>query len=224
MPTPLFRFEDIHLEKTGRTILEGVTASLFPGDTVILTGPSGSGKTSLLRLMNRLESPASGKIFFEEAALESFSPSLLRRRVALVPQTPIFFPGTVLENLQQVDLMHRRKLRPPEAYEARLSWVGLPIKLSQEAQSLSLGEKQRLSIARTLLNQPDILLLDEPTSALDQAAAHHLTASLKDLQSQWGMSLLMVTHQAAYGEKIGTRFWRLESGHLTVSSGEEGLS
>jgi putative ABC transport system ATP-binding protein len=155
-----------------------------------------------------MEEPTGGSILYQNQPIHAYVPHHYRQEVALVYQTPIFFSGTALENLQKIDAMNKRSIRPLDFYEHTLEQVGLSKdKLFQEALNLSLGEKQRLSVARTLLNQPKILLLDEPISALDSTSAERLLTTLIDLNRNLGMTMLIVTHQKP-PIPIGNKHWK----------------
>jgi putative ABC transport system ATP-binding protein len=213
--SPILCLESVSLIKGGRTVLHALDASVAPGEILIIQGASGAGKTSLLRLLNRMEEPGSGRILFKNQDVKNYPPTELRRKIALVFQTPVFFPGSVLENLKLVDRLNHRPCPAESIYRDKLHWVGLPgEKLMQDAASLSLGEKQRLAVARALLNEPDILLLDEPTSALDPESSQYLLDAVHELHHDFDMTIIMVTHQAAHGSRIGSRQWTMEAGRV----------
>lgn len=194
--------------------MKGLSASITPGEAIIITGPSGSGKTSLLRLLCRLDEPTGGCIYLQDEAITKLVPHEYRKTVALVFQTPVFFEGTVLHNLEMIDHMNRILERSIDFYAEALRQVGLATsKLNQDALSLSLGEKQRLAIARALLNQPQVLLLDEPISALDPESATLLLTALETLNKVNGLTILMVTHQVPT-TAIGTRSWHFAQGEI----------
>lgn len=157
----LFRLEGVCF----RT-LEGVTAELPRGATCIW-GPSGAGKSTLLRLLNRLADPEQGRVLFESRDVRELDPLELRRRAVLVQQLPAPIPGTVGDNVSYgARLLHRNV-----DLGLLLEHVALPVSYhDRDAVRLSVGEQQRLMLARALALEPDALLLDEPTSALDERA------------------------------------------------------
>jgi ABC-type iron transport system FetAB ATPase subunit len=148
-------------------ILHDISFSVERGRALTLVGPSGSGKSSVLRCLNRLVEPTSGTVRFDGRDIRSFDPTDLRCRVALVMQTPVMFEGTVRDNLCIRPVGVRGDFSEGRL-GATLEEVGLDSQLlDRDAATLSGGEKQRVTIARALLRDPQALLLDEPTSALD---------------------------------------------------------
>ena len=209
----LFSFDDVSLEVPGGpTVLSHVTVTLPADRTTVVVGPSGAGKSTLLRLCNRLEVPTSGTIRYHGTPLDELDPRRLRRRVGMVFQRPIVFPGTVGDNLAVAD---------PEADHDRhhdvLEAVGLPGELHErEADALSGGEAQRMCIARTLLTSPEVLLLDEPTSALDQDSRDDVEAMADRLRDR-GVTLVWITHDQAQAARRGDHVVALREGRLTFS-------
>lgn len=159
-----------------------------------LTGESGAGKTSLLRLLNRMDDPDSGSIYYQDQLLDEFNPIELRRKVTMLSQSPFTLPGTVEENLQiGLELTEREKKDKEELVKA-LETVQLQKSLDESAENLSGGEKQRLALARLLLLNPEVYLLDEPTSALDEEAELTVMGRfLEEVKREKG-TVIMITH------------------------------
>jgi ABC-type lipoprotein export system ATPase subunit len=181
-------------------ILHDVTVRIARGSTLTIVGPSGSGKSTFLRCLNRLEEPTGGTVRFRGTNVCDMDPLTLRRRVALVQQTPVLFEGTVRANLctqpprQGVDLSEPRLTRA-------LGDVGLPPAFLDRAPGgLSGGERQRVTIARALVNDPAIVWADEPTGDLDSTNAEEITGLLRRLNVERGLTLLIVTHDLAVGQ------------------------
>ena len=162
----LFELERVTLRREGRTVLDGVDAVLPEGVSCIW-GPSGAGKSTLLRLLDRLLDPDEGVVRYRGDDVRGLDPLALRRAVALVPQLPALVARTVEENVA-----FGPSLRGTEVDVARLLVLaGLDAAYApREAGSLSVGEQQRVMLARALALEPDVLLLDEPTAALDADA------------------------------------------------------
>lgn len=198
-------------------ILREISFSARPGEITAVIGPSGGGKSSLIRLINRLDEPSSGTVYLEGVDIARLDPLQLRRRIALVPQKPFMFQGTVLENLQRPFLYRQQSLPGAESEEllrvlalARFD-RGL---LERDARSLSLGEQQRVSLARALITHPQVLLLDEPTSALDRRTADHLGITFQDICRSQGLGVILVTHDLRLAGKIADYCLYLEAGRI----------
>ncbi|MEP9406067.1 ABC transporter ATP-binding protein [Peribacillus frigoritolerans] len=159
-----------------------------------LTGESGAGKTSLLRLLNRMDDPDSGSIYYQDQLLDEFNPIELRRKVTMLSQAPFTLPGTIEENLQiGLELTEREKKDKEELVKA-LETFQLQKSLDESTENLSGGEKQRLALARLLLLNPEVYLLDEPTSALDEEAELTVMGRfLEEVKREKG-TVIMITH------------------------------
>jgi ABC-type methionine transport system ATPase subunit len=195
-------------------ILKDVSFNVERGHALTLVGPSGSGKSSVLRCLNRLVEPTSGTVRFDGRDIRSFDPRELRSRAALVMQTPVMFEGTVRDNLcvrpagVSGDFSENRLV-------ATLDEVGLdPKLLDREATMLSGGEKQRVTIARALLRDPQALLLDEPTSALDPPNALLVVETISRLRAARNLSVVAVTHQPDLVRRLGGGLLYLMKGHV----------
>ena len=197
----LFEFDDVVVRFGDDVALDHVTAQVPDGGSVTcLLGASGSGKSTLLRLCNRLEVPTSGTVRFRGQPLDDIDPLRLRRAVGMVFQQPTPFPGTVRDNLLVAD-----PDLTEDAMRASLERVRLSADfVDREADSLSGGEQQRASLARTLVTAPDVLLMDEPTSALDPASTRALEELGRDLADS-GMPVLWVTHDLEQADRIADR-------------------
>lgn len=165
-----------------------------------LTGESGAGKTSLLRLLNRMDDPDSGSIYYQDQLLDEFNPIELRRKVTMLSQSPFTLPGTIEENLQiGLELTEREKKDKAELVKA-LETVQLQKPLDEGAENLSGGEKQRLALARLLLLKPEVYLLDEPTSALDEEAELTVMSRFLEEVKRGKGTVIMITHSKQLAE------------------------
>ncbi len=200
-------------------VLAGVHLTINPGEVVALIGPSGMGKSTFLRLLNRLEEPDAGHIQFLDRDYRQIDPLDLRRQVGLVSQKPFMFPGTVRENLL-IAITERSEAIPTdkdladvlETCAVDTDW------LDQPARKLSVGQQQRVSLARVLLNRPRLLLLDEPTSSLDPQTADDVLGRLTQYVVRSGASLLMVSHDHLLARKHAGRTLVLRDGKLAEDS------
>jgi UDP-glucose/iron transport system ATP-binding protein len=214
--TAAFELERVTVVRAGRLVLDQITTRIPAAGITVVSGPSGAGKTTLLRLCNRLEVPGAGIICYRGQPLDELDPLELRRRVGMVFQRPTPFPGTVADNLA---------VARPDASTGELSTaldrVALdPGLLSQEARTLSGGELQRMCLARTLVTQPETLLLDEPTSALDAQPKQVFEATARHLAAQ-GITIIWVTHDDAQAARVADRICQLRDGHLTGAPTKE---
>jgi putative ABC transport system ATP-binding protein len=189
-------------------VLRGLDLGIDQGATAVL-GPSGSGKSTLLRLLNRLADPDEGAVRFHGRDVRSEDVLELRRRACLVPQLPAPLPGSVAANVA-----YGPSLRGREVDAARmLELAGLDEAfLEREAARLSVGEQQRVMLARALALEPEVMLLDEPTSALDEAAREAVERTLKELRERLGVSMLVVTHDRGQAERLADRIVELRDG------------
>jgi putative ABC transport system ATP-binding protein len=208
MNGPLFELDEVTLSRGGKQVLRGVSAHLPEGASA-LVGPSGCGKSTLLRLLNRLADPDSGTIGYRGRAVGEYEVLGLRREVSLVPQLPALLEGTVAENIA---FAARLAGREPET-DRMLDLAGLDSSFAaRDAAKLSVGEQQRVMLARTLTLEPSVLLLDEPTSALDEAARDAVEQTLLDLRTRLGISFVLVTHDLEQAERMADSAVRLDQG------------
>jgi UDP-glucose/iron transport system ATP-binding protein len=191
----LFEFEDVTATRAGRVVLAGLSAALADG-AIGIVGPSGVGKPTLLRLLNRLADPAHGTVRYRGRDLREHDVLALRRDVGLVPQLPALLDGTVADNV----LYGPRLAERSADVRTSLRLAGLDAAFGRRpADALSVGEQQRVMLARTLALQPSVLLLDEPTSALDDATTSAIEATLRELRDRLGLSFVLVTHDPRTG-------------------------
>jgi ABC-type proline/glycine betaine transport system ATPase subunit len=208
----LFELEDVTYSRAGKVVLRDVRVRLPVGASCI-AGPSGSGKSTLLRLLNRLADPESGRVVYEGTDVRERDPLALRREVSLVPQLPALIDGTVHDNVAYGPRL------AGHSFDARscLELAGLdPDFEDRDASKLSVGEQQRVMLARALALEPRVLLLDEPTSALDQAARDAVEATLRRLRVRTAISIVLVTHDMAQALRLAEYVVRIEDGTVTA--------
>ena len=186
-----------------------MTFAVQAGEVFSVVGPSAAGKSTLLRTINRLLEPTAGNIFLDGAPIEEIDPLELRRRIGMVFQLPALFGETVEDTvLYGVRLTGKRA-----DVEHLLGLAGLaPSLASRNPQSLSVGQQQRVSIARALALEPEVLLMDEPTSALDQAARQRIEDLIGQLNKELGLTTVVVSHALDQVERIADRVVLLVDG------------
>jgi putative ABC transport system ATP-binding protein len=204
-------------------LVNDVTAEVHTNELLAVLGPSGSGKSSFLRLLNRLDEPTSGTVYFEGVDYQQIAPRELRRRVGMVTQRAFLFPGSVADNISFGPLQRGEKL-PADEIDRLLIQVGMPGFGDRNVANLSGGEAQRVSLARALANSPTVLLLDEPTSALDQEAKIGIELLIQKIVQQSRLTCVVVTHDVEQASRIADRVMILQAGRiLRIGKAEEVL-
>jgi len=203
-------------------ILEPLSLGFPRGEVSAIVGPSGSGKTSFLRALNRLADESdglsvSGEIRLAGVPIRELDVNLLRQRVGMVFQKPVVFPGSIQSNvtfgLRHLGLCSRSEV--PELARRELERVGLlgevEDRLHGDARMLSLGQQQRLCLARTLALNPEVLLLDEPTSALDPLSVQKIESLVLSLTET---TVILVTHALSQARRLARQLIFLSGGRL----------
>lgn len=190
-------------------ILKGIDAEVPQGSITAVVGPSGSGKSTLLRTINRLIEPTAGEVYLDGNPTSAMDALELRRRVGMVFQLPALFGATVEEAV-----LYGAHLAGRSADAGRLlEMAGLDASFKDKApQSLSVGEQQRVSIARALALEPEALLMDEPTSALDEAARRRIEDLVRELNASLGLTIVFVSHDLGQVERVADRVIFLAAG------------
>jgi putative ABC transport system ATP-binding protein len=188
-----------------KPLLMDVALHLDAGEILGITGKSGCGKSSLLRCLVRLE-PASGELRWKGTQVDSGNVRDFRRSVGYVQQSPVALSDTVGDNLAFAQEMGGEKALDLDAQRALLDRLGLGgLKQGRKFSSLSLGEKQRLALVRSLTPQPDVLLLDEPTSALDPDSVQRSEEVLRQHLLEPGRAIILVSHQPEQLDRLCSR-------------------
>lgn len=205
--------------------LAGVSLSIDRGESVAIIGPSGSGKSSLMNILGGLDRPSDGRYLFEGEDVGAFDDNDLAafrsRRIGFVFQSFQLLPR--LTALQNVELpMIYAGVEPAERRTraaALLDRVGLGSRMGHRPTQMSGGQQQRVAIARSLANQPDLLLADEPTGALDTQTGHDVLNLFKELNAE-GLTLVLVTHDLEVAAETRRRV-TFRDGHIVSDDGAQ---
>ncbi|OEU67337.1 MAG: ABC transporter ATP-binding protein [Desulfovibrio sp. S3730MH75] len=196
-PTSILEFKNVNFNWPGGHGLSDVSFAVPAGQFVLISGPSGAGKSTLLRLAVRLEEVAQGAVLLRGTSIDTFNPPELRTRIGFVQQTPIILAGTVRENLLMPFTLQVRKGTPVPDDGVLSDWLEKlalgHVALDTDALTLSVGQKQRLCLIRSVLPKPDAICFDEPTSSLDRESRERVEQVVEDLAAQ-GIAILMVSH------------------------------
>ena len=203
--------------RPGTWALDQLSGQIRSGQTVAVVGPSGAGKTTLFDLLMRFHDPQSGRIVLDGVPIDQMDLQDLRERMAIVPQEPVIFSGTVIENIRygRPEASLKEVLAAAEAAYAQEFIRELPegfdTYLGDRGVRLSGGQRQRIAIARAILKNPPLLLLDEATSALDAQSEKMVQAALD--KAMVGRTTLVIAHRLATVQRADV-IWVLERGHL----------
>ena len=214
----MIKIEHLKKEYPNATPLQDVNAEIRDGDVISVIGPSGTGKSTLLRCINQLEKPTSGKVWLDDTEITDPKCDLnkVRRKMGMVFQSfNLFGHMTVIENVMKppMELLGKGKQEAYDSGMALLKMVGLEDKALNYPDELSGGQKQRVAIARTLAMDPEVILFDEPTSALDPTMVGEVQAVIRELAGT-GKTLMIVTHEMAFARAICNRVFYMDEGGI----------
>jgi len=214
----IIQFEDVsHEYEAGRPVIKNLSLSIEAGELVVLIGPSGCGKTTLLKMINGLVKPSSGKVYVKNKEIEEWDSISLKRNIGYVIQQFGLFPHMTIEknityalDIQKVP----ERTRTPRAVEL-INLVGLDASLLKKyPKELSGGQKQRVGIARALAANPEIILMDEPLGAVDQVNRKILQDEILRLYQSLKKTIVLVTHDIEEAIKLGTKVVVLRDGTI----------
>jgi tungstate transport system ATP-binding protein len=200
-----------------KVILKDINLKVERGEAFALIGPTGAGKTTLLRLIDLLNSPVKGQIYFDGVDVTRSGRRRLvaRRRMAYVQQKPIVFSMNVYDNVVcGLKWRGEKKKAIPKKVEEVLELVGMTDYRGRDAKTLSGGETQRVAIARALVTEPEMLLLDEPTANLDPVSTSKIESVLEHIIKEKHIAVLMATHDMSQGQHLAQRIGVIMAGEL----------
>jgi len=208
----------------GIPVFQNISFEIEKGEFVSIVGKSGAGKTTLLYLILGLELPTYGEVFFEDVNLKEADSTIiqaLRRRIGVIHQDYKLLPKkTVYENVAYVMEVEGKENEEIDREVPKvLEVIGLENKFNSFPHELSGGEKQRLAIARALVNQPDVIIADEPTGNLDPYNTYEVIALLKKINDS-GKTIILATHDREVINKLGKRVITLEQGKILRDEAE----
>ena len=222
-PEPLVKIRDVHKYYTRGTertdVLKGVTLEIPRGDFLALMGPSGSGKTTLLNMLGGIDAPTQGLIEVDGVSIGNLSGSALSRwratHVGFVFQLYNLLPALTAARNVELPLLLTKLSRSERRARASLALkvVGLADRASHYPRQLSGGQEQRVGIARAIVTDPTLLLCDEPTGDLDRKAGDEILELLQAMNSDYGKTIVMVTHDPRAAERA-KRTLHLDKGVL----------
>ena len=214
---PLLRIVNLEQRAGFARLLRDINLEVEKGEVFVVIGPTGSGKTTLLRILDLLDKPYAGDVYFDGVNLTGTSNSLtnVRRRMSMVFQKPIVFTGDVMANV-----IYPLRVRSVGDSVARkravemLATVGLEGYGKRKAKKLSGGEAQRVALARAMITDPQLLLLDEPTANLDPASVRLIEELVLKFNKEKGVTVVMTTHDMSQGQRLAHRAGVLMQGEL----------
>lgn len=207
----------------GKTVLDIDHMKIEEGKITAIIGPSGSGKTTLLSVINGLSKPDEGKVMFRDdafSATRNYSASTIKK-MAMVFQKPVMFNTSVYQNIAyglkmrkfRKDVIHKR-------LKEAASWMGISELLTQKAITLSGGEAGRVSVARAMILEPELLLMDEPTANLDPANVSIIENMVLKVNKEYGTTVIIVTHNMFQAKRLADNLIFMLNGQIV----EEGSS
>ncbi|MFV0466242.1 MAG: ATP-binding cassette domain-containing protein [Lachnospiraceae bacterium] len=209
----ILEFDHVAFCDGDHTILNQISVAFDENDFVTIVGSSGSGKSTLLRLCCSLITPSRGRILYRGTSVTEYEPVKLRSEIAYSFQNPYLFGETVWDNLIFPFQIHNDSTNPSRILSLLSDFHMSEDYLGRQVTKLSGGEKQRISLIRSLIYTPKILLLDEPTSALDAENTKLIEQVIRGLH-QNGMTILWITHNEEQSRRLPGKLLTLESGNV----------
>ncbi|AHF05845.1 ABC transporter ATP-binding protein [Desulfitobacterium metallireducens] len=215
----MLRAQNLCWHKNEKAILEHIQFELHPGECLGLIGPNGSGKSSLLKILAFLEPPTSGELWFQGQTIPKLAPLEIRRKIAIAFQDALLLNTSVWENIAiglKIRSVPKSEIR--ERVNYWLQQFGIVHLAKQPARSLSGGEAQRVSLARALVLNPNVLFLDEPFSALDAPTKESLRTDLVKIFHSTQVTTVIVSHDFEDIERLTQRALILIQGQIVADA------
>jgi len=212
---PLLELEKITLVRSGRTVLDIEDFQLLERTRTAFMGPNGAGKSTLLLLLAGLLTPTTGAIRYRGQDLRSLNLDLWRQRTAMVLQEPVLLDRSVRRNIE-LGLIIRKRPAPERKRKVDewLERLNITVLADRSARALSGGEARRVSLARALVLEPELLLLDEPFNSLDEDTTNNLINDLRRILPESGATTILVTHHREEAVALVETLCRMESGRI----------
>lgn len=212
----MIKLEHIYKSFHHTTILNDINLEIKDGEIISIIGPSGSGKSTILRIINHLIRPDTGKVYYNNQCITDKNAQKIRLKMGMVFQHFELFPHkTVLENITLAPVVHKILTKTEAETKAKelLKMVDLENKIYDYPNTLSGGQKQRVAIARMLAMNPEVMLFDEPTSALDPEMVKDILDIIKTIATS-GKTIIIVTHEINFAKNISDRILFMDHGHI----------
>ncbi|MBA7529030.1 ABC transporter ATP-binding protein NatA [subsurface metagenome] len=201
--------------------LRGIDLEVRRGESVVICGPNGAGKTTLIKVLATIMNPSSGRVLVDGLNLKNNAEELRRRIGVVTHQTFLYSNLTAYENLKFYSRMYDVPTVKERIHEVA-AMMGMTSRLYDRVGTLSRGMQQRLSIARSLLHKPSIMLLDEPETGLDQQAISMLWEALQT-EGEGKRTIILTTHSLERGLELGERLLILDQGKIVYQSSTQAL-
>jgi phospholipid/cholesterol/gamma-HCH transport system ATP-binding protein len=221
-PRPVVELRDVHLQFEDKQVLKGVSLNVQPLDRFVVMGQSGSGKSTILRLILGILAPDQGEIFFKQFEITRLNRRKLqqvRQHIGMVYQySALLSSRTVRENvaLPLEELTQKSHAEINQIVEAKLEMVGMQDAIDQMPSELSGGMRKRVSLARALVLEPELILFDEPSAGLDPVISSVIDELIINLTQQSKVTSVIVTHEMESAFRIGTRMAMLYQGRIII--------
>ena len=212
----MIKLEHIYKSFHHTTILNDINLEIKDGEIISIIGPSGSGKSTILRIINHLIRPDTGKVYYNNQCITDKNAQKIRLKMGMVFQHFELFPHkTVLENITLAPVVHKILTKTEAETKAKelLKMVDLENKIYDYPNTLSGGQKQRVAIARMLAMNPEVMLFDEPTSALDPEMVKDILDIIKTIATS-GKTIIIVKHEINFAKNISDRILFMDHGHI----------